>query len=240
MSAVGPSTGREPLVLLPGMNCSRRLWDRVVESLVQQEGPREVHCAPLTGDSIEEMVRHLLDVLPSRFALAGLSLGGIVAMALVRLAPERVSRLCLLDTNAREPTSTQVAAWAASRQALASGASATDLQRESMATLVSPHARSSVEAVVLQMAQECGEVVLDQQLAAQAGRVDERPSLGEIKVPTMIICGDVDALCPVANHEEIHSLVPDSGLVVLPHVGHLSTLESPDQVAQAMVSWLAC
>ncbi|HYH29825.1 MAG TPA: alpha/beta fold hydrolase, partial [Pseudonocardia sp.] len=85
-----------PLVVLPGMGCSPRLWSAALPG-----GP-VVH-GSLDRPSIDGCVDALLDALPPKFALAGLSLGGIVAMALTRRAPERVERLALLATNARGP-----------------------------------------------------------------------------------------------------------------------------------------
>jgi pimeloyl-ACP methyl ester carboxylesterase len=123
-----------PLVLLPGLNCSPALWSYL------DVGPAVTPI--LTEPTLDRQVNRLLDELPPRFALAGLSLGGIVAMALVRCAPERVSRLCLMSTTSRPPTGQQYAMWARQRAALATGATARDLQRELKAALLSPHAEA--------------------------------------------------------------------------------------------------
>ena len=88
-----------PLVLLPGLNCSAALW----ASLDVGAAITPI----LTEPTLDGQVERLLDELPARFALAGLSLGGIVAMALVRRAPERVTRLALLSTTSRPPTGQQ-------------------------------------------------------------------------------------------------------------------------------------
>ena len=223
----------EALVLLPGMGCSTRLWGDLAGRL---DGVPVVH-GRLDRPTIDGCVENLLTQLPPRFALAGLSLGGIVAMALVRLAPERVSRLLLASTNARVPTTEQYAAWAMQRARLAAGASARELQLDLLPALL--HRRTCrLDTQVLAMAEDVGEQDFDAQLAAQATRVDERPTLRHIRVPTQVVAAAQDRLCPLPRHEEIAALVPDARLVVLRGVGHLSPLEDPLGVASALRRWL--
>ena len=221
-----------PLVLLPGLNCSAALWSCL------EVGPALTPI--LTEPSLDGQVDRLLDELPARFALAGLSLGGIVAMALVRRAPERVSRLCLMATTSRPPTSQQYAMWARQRTALAAGTTARDLQRELKAALLSPHARATsphLVEVALAMADDVGTATLDAQLALQATRVDERPGLTRVGCPTLIISGRDDALCRPERHAEMHALIAGSELAELEHCGHLSPLEQPAAVESLLHRW---
>jgi pimeloyl-ACP methyl ester carboxylesterase len=223
---------QEPLVLLPGLNCSPALWSAI------EVGPAVTPI--LTEPSVEGQVQRLLDELPPRFALAGLSLGGIVAMALVRRAPERVTRLCLMSTSSRPPTTQQYAMWSRQRAALAAGATARDLQREMKAALLSPYARATrpeLAEVALAMADEVGAETLDAQLALQASRVDERPGLARVRCPTLIISARDDALCRPERHAEMHALVPGSELVELEQCGHLSPLEQPAAVETLLQRW---
>ncbi|GAA3237098.1 alpha/beta hydrolase [Pseudonocardia petroleophila] len=220
----------EPLVLLGGMGCSPGLWDGVRARL----GDRAVLDGVPDRPTLDGCVDALLATLPPRFALAGLSLGGIVAMALVRRAPHRVSRLALLSTNARAPVPEQYAAWTAQRAAIAAGATARELQADLLPVLL--HDPSHAERA-LAMADEVGERVLDHQLAAQATRVDERPGLARVRVPTLVLAAREDRLCPLGRHEEIAALVPGADLRVLDGVGHLSPLEAPGRVAAALVDW---
>lgn len=214
-----------PLVLLPGMNCSARLWGPA--------GAGALHPV-LDRPTLDEQVQALLDALPDRFVLGGLSLGGIVAMALTRRAPERVAGLCLMATNARAPTPEQRAGWDAALTRLDDGAPARALQPLELLL----HDRS-LDATALQMADETGERRLAAQLRLQGTRVDERPALPAVAVPTLVLAGEQDRLCPVERHTEIAELVPDARLQVLPGVGHLLPVEAQDTVATLLGEWLS-
>ncbi|WP_226359567.1 alpha/beta fold hydrolase [Pseudonocardia sp. ICBG1142] len=214
-----------PLVLLPGMNCSARLWGPA--------GAGALHPV-LDRPTLDEQVEALLDGLPARFALGGLSLGGIVAMALTRRAPERVAGLCLMATNARPPTPEQRAGWDAALTRLDDGAPARALQPLELLL----HDRS-LDATALRMADETGERRLAAQLRLQGTRVDERPALPAVAVPTLVLAGGQDRLCPVERHTEIAELVPDARLHVLPGVGHLLPVEAQDTVAALLGEWLS-
>ncbi len=221
----------EPLVLLPGMGCTAALW-----SLVNL-GSGPVLTPVLDQRSIEGQVDKLLDELPDRFALAGLSLGGIVATALVRRAPERVTRLVLLSTNPYAPTPAQHAAWADQRQALAVGTSAQELQRRLLPVLLSPQVvrdRPDLVELTLTMAADTGEESYDAQLRMQATRIDECPGLRDVGCPTTIISARHDQLCSVAKHQEMAALIPGARLSVLEDCAHLSPLEQPETLLRSL------
>ena len=223
-----PSEPLDELVLLPGMGCTPALWS----GLALPEG---VLTPVLLEPSLDAEVDRLLDLLPARFALAGLSLGAIVAMALVRRAPERVSRLCLMSTNPYGPTPAQQEAWAAQREALRTG-SVRDLQTSLLPLLLSSD-RQDLVPLTLAMADETGEATYDAQLRLQTTRVDERPGLAEVRCPTLVVASRDDRLCPVARHEEVARLVPGARLEVLQDCAHLSPLEQPDAVSALLRSW---
>lgn len=226
-----------PLVLLPGMNCSARLWQPVARELVLSG--RDVVHAVGEGPDLESCVAGLLARLPEQFALAGVSLGGIVAMALQRRAPERIAGLCLVATSPLPPTDAQRASWTATVDRLEAGASARDVQEELLPLLVRPAALAHLREATLTMADEVGRDRLVDQLRLQATRVDEREGLRSVAAPTLVVAGDADLLCPVERHVVIHELVGSvSELVVLRDTGHLSPLERPMEVAAAMTRWL--
>ena len=224
----------DPLVLLPGMGCSSALWSRL-------DLPVEPVRPVLQEPSVDAEVDRLLELLPARFALAGLSLGAVVAMALVRRAPERVERLCLMSTNPYAPTPAQHAAWAGQRAALTRG-SARDLQASLLPVLLSPavlETRPELVELTLGMADEVGEPTYDAQLRLQGTRVDERPGLAAVRCPTLVLAARDDRLCPLDRHAEIARLVPGAELVVLDDCAHLSPFEQPAAVSAHLRAWLS-
>jgi pimeloyl-ACP methyl ester carboxylesterase len=230
----GLSESGEPLVLLPGMNCSAQLWSRL-----DRGGWPPLITTELTEATLQGQVGRLLDELPRRFAIGGLSLGGVVAMALARTAPERISSLILMSTNPYAPTRTQRTEWRAWRNALDAGRTARELQSEWLPQLLSEPARGrkDVVALTLDMAEKVGEVHLDAQLAMQATRLDERRSLRHIRCPTLIVSARQDALCSVVKHVEMKHLIGWSTLAILENCGHLSPLEQPGQVTEQLARW---
>lgn len=223
----GPSG---PLVLLPGSGCTPALWSRL-------DLPDGTLAPVLEADTLDGELDRLLQVLPARFALAGLSLGAITAMALVRRAPERVSRLCLMSTNPYAPTPAQHEAWAAQCEILRTdGARA--LQESLLPVLRSP-ARIDLDAEILAMADELGPETYAAQCRLQDTRVDERPGLVQVRCPTLVVAARDDRLCPVGRHEEVARLVPGAELVVLDDCAHLSPLEQPEAVSGLLRRWLA-
>ena len=216
------------------MNCSAELWSRV-----DRGGWPPLITADLTEPTLQGQVSRLLDELPRRFAIGGLSLGGIVAMALTRTAPERISSLILLSTNPYAPTRAQRNDWRTWRDALNAGRTARELQLQWLPQLLSEPARgrNDVVALTLDMAEEVGEVHLANQLSMQASRVDERPSLRDIRCPTLIVSARQDVLCSVAKHVEMNHLIGSSTLAILENCGHLSPLEQPRQVTEHFARW---
>lgn len=226
---VTAESGSVPTVLLPGMNCSARLWCGL--DLGAEVTPR------LTEPSLSGQIDRLLDELPPRFDLVGLSLGAIVAMALTRTAPERVAGLVLLSTNPYAPTDAQLAGWQRERDRLAAGATARDLQRDLLPLLLTVgtlETRADLVEETLLMADEVGEVELDAQLRLQATRTDERPGLRQVRCPTLVVAARHDRLCSPERHSEIATLVPGARLQVLERAGHLSPLERPLALRQLL------
>lgn len=219
-----------PLVLLPGMNCSSRLW-----AGCDLDG----RLVTLDRPTLDEQVTQVLEVAPRGAVLIGLSLGAVVAMAATRRAPGRFAGLCLISSNAKAPTPVQRAGWQQQRDRLAAGATARDLQAELLPLLLGPAATTDPRLVetTLTMADDVGSDALAAQLAMQATRVDERPCLARLGVPTLVIGGRHDALCPPAFAEEIAGAVPGARLELI-DAGHLAPLERPDLAGSLIRDWL--
>lgn len=225
------------LVLIPGLLCTEQLFAPQREVL---EGVSTVRVADHTGaDTMSALARQVLAAAPSHFALAGLSMGGYLAMEIMRQAPERVERLALIDTSARPDAPEQTA----SRQRLVAIAERKGVEvpaREMYPRLVAPDRAGDedLQRTFLDMARATGTAGFANQQAAIAARPDSRPSLGAIGCPTLVLVGAEDQLTPPALAEEIASLVPASRLQVIPEAGHLATLEAPDAVTEALIDWL--
>ena len=230
-----------PLVLLPGMNCSPRLWDGVLRDLgAGRSGGRVRPVVVLEVDrpTLDEQVESLLDRLPRRFGIGGLSLGAIVAMAVHRRAPERVAGLFLVATNAQPPTEAQRSAWAAQLDSLAGGASPRDLQEELLPLLIGADPAPDLATRTLALADAVDGSTLRAQLELQSTRVDARPGLAAATVPCTVVAAAEDRLCPLERHSEIHELVGGSELLVVPGAPHLVALSHPHRLAEAAVAWL--
>jgi len=227
-----------PLLALPGLLLDERLWQAQVIALAAR---RPVTSFPLTPETtIAGLAEAALARAPEgRFALAGLSMGGYVALEIVRRAPERVAALALLDTSARPDTAEQTQAR---RDAIAASASDFDgVVRTLLARLLHPSrvGDPALEALLLAMARRIGRADYVRQQEAIIGRIDSRPSLARIACPTLVLCGREDAILPLEMSEEMHAGIAGSRLVVVERCGHLSTLEQPDAVNAALREWLA-
>jgi pimeloyl-ACP methyl ester carboxylesterase len=228
---------RTPLVLLPGTLLDAELFGHQIEHL---SDATEITVGDLTrDDSIAGMARTVLAATPQRFALAGLSLGGIVAFEIMRRAPERVSRLALLDTTPLPPRPEQLAAWA-ELGGLAEAGRLDQVVDRLLLGLFRPGWRADerTERAVRAMAHRVGAAAYGRQLRALAGRADSRPTLGTLTCPTLVLVGRQDALTPVALHEEMAAAIPNAALVTVEQCGHLCPLEQPQAVTAALRDWL--
>jgi pimeloyl-ACP methyl ester carboxylesterase len=226
-----------PLVLVPGLLCSARLYGPQIEAL-WPNGPVTV-ADHRRDDGVAAIARRILDNAPPRFALAGLSMGGYIAFAMMRLAPERIDRLALLDTSARPDSAEQKA----SREKFIAMAEAGKLM-DIVETLTPKflhrnHAGDErLKGIVRAMARDTGVEAFVKQERTIMGRPDSRPLLASIKCPTLVLVGDGDELTPPDLAKEIAGGIAGSKLAIVPECGHLSTLEQPDAVNAAMAEWL--
>nr|WP_245222524.1 alpha/beta fold hydrolase [Ruegeria sp. HKCCSP351] len=217
--------------------CDARLYRPQIEVFSQT---RPVTVAPLSaGERIEEIASGLLDQLPHRFALAGLSMGGVVALELIRRAPERVSRLCLMATDAQADTP-QIAAGREDLIIGAQGGRLEEVMRKLVGsdTLAPGPQRIPILNCLLAMAQDLGVETFVRQMRALQRRPDQQAALRRIKVPTLVLCGAHDTLTPVKRHSFMAELIPGAELLVIEKAGHLPTLETPDIVNEALQAWL--
>ena len=230
-------TSSLPLVLIPGLLCSARLYGQQVAALWRFG---QVAVADHRRDSdMAAIAARILAEAPPRFALAGLSMGGYIAFAMLRLAPERIARLALLDTAARPDLPEQKAG----REKFIAMAEAGKLA--DVVELLTPrflhksrHHDETLKRVVRDMAAETGAEAFVRQQQAIMTRPDSRPLLASIRCPTLMLVGDGDELTPLELAKEIAGGISGARLVVVPECGHLSTLEKPEAVNAALAEWL--
>lgn len=231
------TTSTVPLLLLPGLLTDARMWQPQVDGLA---GIADCTIADLgKSDSIAAMADTALAAAPEgRFALAGFSMGGYVALEIMRRAPERVRALALLDTSARPDTPE----GSEGRKKIMARAE-TDYMgvvNDLLPKFILP-ARLRDAALVdvfMAMARDLGKDVFIRQQQAIMGRIDSRPLLDAIHCPTLVLCGRDDPITPPEVHEEMAGAIRGARHVVVEECAHLSTLGQPLQVTSAMQTWL--
>jgi pimeloyl-ACP methyl ester carboxylesterase len=227
----------EPLLLLPGLLCDADLWSDQVRDFSAGRG---VMVASMTSaEDVDRLAADILAAAPRHFALAGLSMGGYVAVAIMRAAPDRVTRLALLDTNARPDTDEQ----RARRRGLI------ELTRKGRFKGVTPRLLplllhpdrlqdGPLVARVTGMAERIGREAFVRQQTMLMNRPDARPDLARIACPTLVLCGRQDALTPLEMSEAMAGAIPGATLAIVEESGHLSTMERPEAVNAHLAEWL--
>ena len=232
-----PATNKLNLLLLPGLLNDARLYQFQMEDLSDLA---QSFVGDLTvAETISTLAADVLAHAPQQFALAGLSMGGYVALEIMRQAPERVLGLALLDTSARPDTPEATA----NRHKLMEQAEDNFqiVLDTLMPKLVHPSRMKyhSIVDTVYSMGHRIGKDVFLRQQRAIIARIDSRPYLDRIAgCPTLILCGRDDVITPLAVHEELAAAIPGSQLVVIDECAHLSTMGQPKLVSEAMRVWL--
>lgn len=226
-----------PLILLPGMMCDERLFTPQVDAF---SGERDVLVFALFDHStIADLATDILAKAPDRFALLGLSMGGIVAMEMMAQAAERIDRIALLDTNPLAELEDVKQRRQPQLDSVKQGR-LRDVMRDEMKPnyLSKGPRREAVLKTCMDMALDLGPEVFIRQSHALMDRVDQTKTLENINVPTLIMCGRDDTLCPISRHELMHRLVPNSTLDIIENAGHLPTLEQPEITNESLNKWL--
>ncbi|MGJ5010265.1 alpha/beta fold hydrolase [Bradyrhizobium oligotrophicum] len=226
-----------PLVLVPGLISSPRIYAPVIPALWRL-GPVMV-ANHVRDDSMAAIARRILSEAPPRFALAGHSMGGYIALEIMRQAPERVGRLALINTQARPDTPEA----SARRRTMITRAKEGDYHGvvdELFSGFVHPSRQDDprLRQLVHDMAEEVGVIGFIRQLTAIMSRPDSRPTLTAIRCPTLVLTGDTDNTIPNSLSKEMADGIEGSWLVVLENCGHLPQPEQPEETAQALMEWL--
>ncbi|MCP5280719.1 MAG: alpha/beta hydrolase [Rhodoferax sp.] len=234
--------GDEALLLVPGLMCDHTVWEPVMPALEARLRCTVVALADV--DDLARMAHALLADAPARFALAGHSMGARVALEVLRQAPQRVSRIALLDTGylARAP-------GAAGEEEARKRQSLLDLARaqgvRAMATewvqgMVHPQriADDVLIGRIVAMFERKSADTFARQIRALLGRPDASAVLGAIAVPALVLCGRQDSWAPVPQHQQIHQRIAQATLAVVEEAGHMAPMERPDAVSAHLLRWL--
>ena len=232
------SSGRPALCLVPGLLCDAHVWGPQAAAF---GGDYEIRIPELFAfRTIEAMAEHVLAQAPARFALCGHSMGGRVALEIVRRAPERVERLALLDTGTH-PAQPDERAKRMALVELARSKGMAALADVWLPPMLHPGLprdgalMNGLRAMVGRMTPE----IFDNQQTALLTRPDARPVLAAIRCPTLIGVGRQDGWSPPARHEEIAAAIAGATLAIFEDCGHMAPLEAPDAVSAALGAWLA-
>jgi len=234
---------KESLLLLPGLMCNETVWAPVIDKLSLTH-----ECTVIDhgrADSIGAMAKNILRLAPSTFALAGHSMGGRVALEVYRLAPQRVTRIALMNTGyLPRPDSQAGAKETQGRYDLLK--IAIDQGVEAMANkwvqgMVAPK-RLSDEAFIqsiTEMFKMKSVDIFKHQIAALLNRPDATPVLKSLNIPALVLCAEFDSWSPVQQHRDMANLMPRPPLwCEISGAGHMCTMEDPQAVAKGLVEWL--
>lgn len=235
---MAPMESGIPVILIPGLLDTRDLWRDQIQGLADL-GNMLVTTEQRDYDNLPEIADRILNAAPERFALAGLSLGGYVAFEILRQAPERIIKLALLDTTARRDTQDKIA----QRRETIIQAREQGVEKVLAAMLPNLlHPKHLKDQSMLErkqrMASEVGVDAFARQQTAIMNRPDSRALLPEIGCPTLVLCGREDGLTPPELAREMANAIPNNRLVIVDESGHLSALEQPARVTEAMREWL--
>lgn len=227
----------EPLVLIPEAMCDARYF---AAQMAAFSADRAVMVAPITqATGIREMGRAVLDAAPAKFALAGAGMGAMVAMEVLRRAPERVMRIALLSATPLAETPQ----GSADLEALLVGAKTGQMDATLRAFFPGDHLapgaqRLEVINLLVAMGLSLGADVFERQIRALQRRPDQQGTLRRCKIPALVMCGEHDTLTPPKRHEFMAELIPSARFAQIEGAGHFPTLEQPEATTQALQDWL--
>lgn len=227
----------DPLVLLPPILCDARVFGPQLAALTSEFA---VMCAPTTrGERMEEIASQILGWAPPRFALAGMSMGGAVALEILRRAPERVARVALISASHHGETPEGASAREPKIVAARSGRYDDVISQELSLDWLSPSApRTEIGHLISDMAHSQGAEAYVRQARAMQRRRDQQATLRKIDQSTLVICGEDDSHLPVKRHEFLAEMIPDARLEIVEGAGHLPTLEQPERMIDLLTHWM--
>jgi pimeloyl-ACP methyl ester carboxylesterase len=226
-----------PILLVPGLVSSPRIFAPIIPALWRY-GPVTV-ANHVRDDNMGAIARRILAEAPPRFALAGHSMGGYIAFEIMRQAPQRVTKLALINTQAR-PDTPETSERRRGQMARAKAGEFHAIVDELFPLFVHPSRRdnANLRKLVHDMGDDMGADAFVRQQTAVIGRADSRPTLAAISCPALVLTSDQDNTIPNKLSVEIANGIPGAKLTIIPDCGHLSQVEQPQAVAAALTEWL--
>ncbi len=230
-------TDRSTVVLLPGLLCDEDIWRDQIEAL----GAEHAVVCPgfLDYAAIEDMAEAVLAAAPARFCLAGHSMGGRVALEVVRRAPDRVERLALLDTGFHPAKPGEAdGRCPLVNLAITQGMSALAARWLPPMLSAGRTGDQALTARLTAMVERADPTLFQRQITALLNRPSAYRMLAAIPCPTAVIVGRLDTWSPPAQHEEMAACIPNAYLVMIEDAGHMSPVEQPEAVSAALLAWM--
>lgn len=226
----------QSLNLVPGLICDDEVWAHPQSHLSDVADCRIVPADE--ADTMQELARAVLESAPDTFAIAGFSMGGYVALEVLRQAPERVTRLALLDTSSRGDTLEKAAGRTAAIADCEEGRFDDLLDRFVPLLLHSERMSEPLAAQVRAMGHRVGPALFARRHRAMRTRTDGRDLLAGCEIPVRAIVGRSDALTSVEENQEIADLAPRGRLSIVEDCGHMPPLERPQAATALLRDWL--
>lgn len=229
---------RETLVMIPPLLCDARVFARQLQDLSREHAVMVVPASH--GERMEEIASQILSWAPAKFALAGMGMGGMVAMEVMRRAADRVTRIALIGTSPQADTPEDAAARETHIIAARAGRWGDVLQHEINSTWMAPSTdKVDLVRMLTQMGRDMGPEVYVRQARALQRRKDQQATLRQVQQPVAVICGRHDGQYRIKRHEFLAELIPFAALEIIENAGYLPTMESPDAVTDALRRWMA-
>lgn len=224
-------------VFLPGNMCDHRLWPAAVRAAL----PGAVDADLTRDDTIVGMAQRTLASVDGALLPVGFSMGGIVALAMAKLSPDRMTGLVLLDTNAGADLPERAALRPRQQADVRAGGLERVIVEELKPNYLAASRRG--DAALLEelraMALALGPEVFVRQSEALRTRTDQREVLPTLGVPVFVGCGDEDRLCPPDWHAALAASARDAVLHIVPDAGHTMPLERPETLAPLLAAWMS-
>jgi pimeloyl-ACP methyl ester carboxylesterase len=233
----------QALILIPGLMCDATSWQPTLELLPSRIDYKVVDHGQ--ASNLVTMAEHLLQHAPARFALAGHSMGGRVALEVMRLAPERVTHLALLDTGFLPKSSGTAGQMEQDKRfallQIAQTQGVRTMAQNWVQGMVASHRLTDTALIesIVGMFERKTAAIFENQIQALLNRPDASDVLARLSLPTMVLCGQDDSWSNVAQHQAMANLIPaHPSVIAVPQAGHMVMMESPEDVARHIVQWL--